>query len=254
MATHVDQDRRSSYTNVSYLSNHFERRRDPFRVIEAKTWELRKIFAHIRHQVFCEEHPEFYLTKYIDHFERDEHDAHAVHFLVIYEPLHMFIGGARVILPDHSRLGFGLPSLLAQDSQFLNNFPHDLSGFCELSRFNLVKDRMKIVRDHQLQGGASLDHPDVFRHLVRAVISTCIDHNLDGFLASLEEPLFRRSKQFFGVTLKKQGAPIEFHGKRQGGFIRIEDALKEVKEIDARIYHFFLEHHKNKRMEKYLPV
>lgn len=153
----------------------------------------------------------------------------------------MIVGGTRVILPRKDLPWFGLPSVETDGSFFQQEFPHDLSKYCEISRFMLVKERMKIVRNHQNLKGNALIYPDVFRHLVRATVSTCMAYGLDGFIATLEESLFRRSEYFFGMSLTKIGEPFEYHGKRQGGYVFVEDGMKQAKELDPRNYNFLLD-------------
>lgn len=236
----LEEDRRKNTKDHedTYLASHFERRMDQYRVLPVTTPELMKIFLKMRHQIFCDEHPEYEMVSSLNSLESDQYDEHAVHFLVYYEPLHLIVGGMRVILPVEGTLWLGMPSLEAEGSYFQEGFPHDLSKFCEISRFLLVKERMKIVRTHQADKDTLDNYPDVFRHMVRTVFAVCRQKGLMGFLATLEESLFRRGKYFFGMSLTKYGEPFEYHGKRQGGYVVIEDALNDLKEMDARIYNF----------------
>ena len=236
--SHQDVDRRILGQDAQYLDAHFERRMDQYKVILANTSELLKIFLRMRHQVFCEEHPEYEESQRLNLLEQDEHDHHSLHFLVMYEPLHMIVGGTRVILPRAKLPWNGLPSVEAEGSYFREGFPYDLSRFCEISRFLLVRERMKLVRAHQGESRDQDNYPDVFRHMVRTVFSVCKEMSLTGFVGTLEESLFRRSKIFFGISMTKFGEPFEYHGKRQGGYIILEDALEEFRKFDMRVYHF----------------
>lgn len=239
--TEAQKNRRKN-SEFLYTQDRYERRGDDYLIISATTAELRKIFNQIRYLSYCEEHPEFEQNHNIDKTESDEHEGHSIYFLLMYKPLQMFVGGTRVILPIPDDEWCGLPAVQYNNSPFQENFPHKLTKMAEVSRFIILKNRMKIVRGSQTDVVDMSFFAEPFRHLVGCVFKVCKEYSLDGFIAILEEFLFKRSNKLFGVGLTKHGDPIEHHGIRQGGYLLIDDLLEKLKQIEPKNYHLLMDY------------
>lgn len=239
MQEKTNQNRRKESTS-DYTKDHFERRQDDYQMIPATTPELKKIFNQIRYIVFCENHAEFNVPHNIDKTEEDIYDSHALHFLLLYKPLHMFIGGTRIILPMPHEDGCGLPSVQIDHSPFQQQRLFDLTKMAELSRLMIAKDRMKLIKMHCSHDVHDPAYVHPVHHMIRCVFNTCYNYNLIGFIAALEEPLFRLAKAF-QLPITKYGNPIHHFGVRQPGYLLIEPYLKQLKELNPRFHNFITE-------------
>lgn len=234
------EDRRKEIQENDYTIDHYERRADNYFTIKATTPDLNKIFYQLRHIVYCEEHPEFNEHQHIDKEESDQFDAHSINYLLFYKPLHMVVGGVRLILPMDNENGCGLPSVQLENSPFLKDFPYDLGKMGELSRFLISKQRMELVNKHQ-------EIPNKFPlyslpalHLIRCVFEECSAYKFDGFIATLTPMLIRGAKQH-GVNLWEHGEPVKYHGTRQGAYLLIKESLDWMKQNNIKNYQFFKE-------------
>ena len=100
-------DRRKQ-KNHRFTCEHYERRNYPYELVHVDTPYLFNIFAKLRHQVYIEEErippAEISTIKStISNLEIDEHDEHSDHYLLIFRPLDLYIGGIRLILPDRTK-------------------------------------------------------------------------------------------------------------------------------------------------------
>lgn len=233
-----DTDRRVQKNG--FTDDHYERRQDDYMTIPANTPELKKIFFQLRYIAYCEEHPEFKETHNLDMTETDDFDLHSEHHLLMYKPLHMFVGGARMVLPQPNKAFFGLPSVALENSPFQKDFPHDLSQMVELSRFLISRNRMKMIRSLQKEE-ESHEYPTFAlssMHLILPAFRICQQSQYIGLIATLEPSLIRMTRMFMGMWTP-HGSIIDYHGKRQPSYMIINDYLKHAKENDLKNYHFF---------------
>jgi N-acyl amino acid synthase of PEP-CTERM/exosortase system len=69
-----------------------------YEIILADTEEGRAIHFKLRYQIYCIENNYEDANAFLDGMERDEHDAHAVHFLILHKPSKQWVGAFRLIL------------------------------------------------------------------------------------------------------------------------------------------------------------
>jgi len=236
---HINSDQRESVqcNDESYLADHFERRGDPFKIIDGNTDDLKGIFFQLRHEVYCEDHPEFNEIARITGMEMDDYDDHSLFLLLMYKPLAMMVGGVRLVLPQVSKQGFGLPCCAFPESPFLQeeSLPFQLEKMAEISRFLLAKRRMVIAIKEE-----NTNHAIPGIHLFNAAYRSCAEKRLDGMVA-LMSPVLIRAAQIQGVPFVPFSSPVEYHGKRQAAYILFDEWRSYLKDNDdkRKQYHFF---------------
>jgi len=142
-------DRRANtLSQTQFLLENYERRGEVYETVICDSPTLDRIFAHLRYKVLCEEHPEFCQDHNVDLTETDAYDNRSVKFLLIFKPLQMVVGGARIIMPDHNTDFHGLPCIEHEQSYFHTHLPFDINQSAEISRFILSRHRLKVARDY----------------------------------------------------------------------------------------------------------
>lgn len=220
-----------------YLQSHFERRNSIYELIPANTPELKKIFYEIRYLVYCTEYGFIKKNPYTK-VETDKYDEASSAFLLFYTPLHMAIGGIRLVLPDLSKENFGLPILDAENSPFLKVFNHDISKFAEISRFLLSKTRLDLITKHEGHQHDYPLYPSPLHYITRSMFVVCQKHELDGFIAAMS-PLFIRLARRMGLILNLVGEPFEYYGlQRQCVYFLVKDYAEWAPKNDTKSYNF----------------
>ena len=143
---------RRAFESQDFLDNYFERRGGLYYTIEAETPFLKECFYRIRADAFVKDefkHKSVYKSQFDQRCEMDEYDKSALHFLTIFRPYDMFVGGVRLILPSQNKYKkMTFPSM--EVSQALSNFINSVGveNCMELSRFILSERRMSIVEGY----------------------------------------------------------------------------------------------------------
>lgn len=233
-----DPINRRNKVQTDYTQTRYERRNDGYTVIPANTPELVNIFYQLRYIVYNQERPELKHNAQVDLAEKDEFDDNARHFLLLYKPLHMVVGGARLIIPDKDKENFGLQTLGFENSPFKDGSPWPMDKMGEISRFLISKERMTVVRKYQIQAQQSSDHAVPYLHLLGHLSQACHQNALDGMFF-LTTPSLLKMLNRFDFPLKKWKDPIEYHGLRQATYVVLDEALEELQQRNTKVYNFF---------------
>jgi N-acyl amino acid synthase of PEP-CTERM/exosortase system len=221
---------------------HYERRGSPYEVIVSDSPALDRQFFQLRYKVFCEEHPEFSLDHNIERIETDEFDRRSVKILLIFRPLQMVIGGARVIMPDHRLPHYGLPCIQHPDSYFNADLPFDIKHFAEISRFMLSRSRIKIAKKYlgEIMSDAEImRYPNPVLYLLKAFYSLAKMNDIHDY-GAMVEPALIRMIQSIGVDLDIYSDILEYHGKRQVIVINSSELSDRVTISNEKNIHFIV--------------
>lgn len=106
---------------------------DNFEVFLADTPESRRIHFNLRYQVYCDEMGFEDKDKFPDQMEIDEWDVGAAHFLVRHKPSGHWLGGVRLVMPNHLTFPFEGWSMLDQKiAKTERQFSVEISRLCIL--------------------------------------------------------------------------------------------------------------------------
>jgi len=187
------QDRRLNHeTRAGY-----DRRGHLFEVIEADTPLLEKFFYELRHLVYVvERRVDYDKDRALNHMEMDEYDDHAMKFLICYKPLHLFLGGCRIILAKKSLPHFGLPTVGLAKSLGDHLSKKQLLKTGEVSRFLFADDRTRLCLEHmQKTEQDRCDIKGLVEQKILTLMSCCmaayLAHGLDYLIFSLQPSLIR---------------------------------------------------------------
>lgn len=162
-------------------------------VILADTPETRRQHFRLRYLVFCQERNFEPPEAFPNGLETDEHDRHALHFLIRQRRPHApWFGAFRLLLPS------GRPRPIEAMCSLAEDVPHERRG--EVSRL--------IVRHSAPRHSQTA----LFR-LCRAAHQAATEHALDQLLF-LVRPGLRRMLNHRGLPLKRFGEPCCHRGLR----------------------------------------
>ncbi|MEM8799090.1 MAG: PEP-CTERM/exosortase system-associated acyltransferase [Pseudomonadota bacterium] len=179
----------------------------------------------LRYQVYCEE------TGFLDPAdnpngrETDLFDDRSRHAGLFYKPTGRLIGTVRVVLPDASAPGAGLPAVLhapALKALPASRLPHHRTG--EISRFAVCSSFRRrrgdglYGRETILVNGRAVDPRRVVPHatlgLIKMIFQIAIDAGLSHTCAIIDPALLRMMRRL-GFLYEPVGPTVEFHGPRQ---------------------------------------
>ena len=118
---------------------HMNKQNTAYEVVLADTEESRKIHYNIRYQVYCLEKGYEDANKFLDKMEKDEYDAHAVHFLIRHKASKQWVGTFRLIteslhnLPIHQHAKISNLQTTKQKHKF-----------SEFSRLSIIRQFQKL--------------------------------------------------------------------------------------------------------------
>jgi N-acyl amino acid synthase of PEP-CTERM/exosortase system len=196
-----------------------------FRFGEVTTEEQRKKIYRLRYEVYAMEFGFENPYDFPDKLERDDYDAHSVHFIALNEDDDI-VGTVRMIL--NSEKGFPIEHA-AKITRFKGKPEPD--KITEISRLAVAKTLRRRSEDGehgiegyipQSQGGTSdkktkfqdkRQRPAIILGLYRAVYHKCKELGLTHMYMITDEKLFHALKKF-GFIFFDVGDPVEYHGKR----------------------------------------
>jgi N-acyl amino acid synthase of PEP-CTERM/exosortase system len=205
-----------------------------YTVKPARSDALRDKVHRLRYQVYCIENAFENPAHYPDKRERDGHDDHAAHSLLIHEPTKIAVGGVRLI-PCEGRAGSGrLPiqdacrSLPSLEALFAST--HRVG---EVSRFCVSKEELKRVRSvpSDLAGPAQPSPNSVgitMGHACLALLSAVVEMAAASqvtHICALMAPSLLRYFAGFGLNFTPLGSPVDHHGLRQPVYSHLGDLL-----------------------------
>ncbi len=213
-----------------------------FEIIRAESPQLIDEAYKLRYQVYCDEKGYEDASSFPDRREFDEYDVRSIHCLIRHRATGVYIGVARLVLPEISDVGQQLPIEkycevnLSESHPHLASLPRETLG--EASRFSVSRVYRRQVAEQGLawsdcKEGESYNsdfHPRFNRShmplitlgLIAGLFQMCKDHGVRYCYAAMEPTLLRLLKGF-GINFQPLGMPVEYHGKRVPSIFRVSE-------------------------------
>jgi N-acyl amino acid synthase of PEP-CTERM/exosortase system len=237
----IFQDRRLSHeTRVGY-----DRRGHLFQVIEADMPLLEKFFYELRHLVYVvERRVDYDKDRALNHMEMDQYDAHAMKFLICYRPLHLFLGGCRIILAKELLPDFGLPTVGLAKSLGASLSKEQLLKIGEVSRFLFADDRSQICLEHMQKTERDwFDIKRLHEQKILTLMSCCmaayLAHDLHYLIFSVY-PSLLRMLQSKGIPLTVLKEELEYFGKNKVAILDCQRTLKNLEKENPFFFEFLM--------------
>ncbi len=208
-----------------------------FEVVPATTDQLKWHSYHLRHEVYARELG--WEPIRADEIETDSHDGHSLHCLMRAVATHMFVGCARLILPDPANPAAPLPfetNCAEQlDVGIIDPARMDRSRIAEVSRLAVVGQ----YRRRPGEAGTAFTINDEFGIAPRirlpyltlglylALIAQARWHKVETAFV-LAEPALARSIGHLGIHMRAIGGPVEHRGQRIPAMMDIEAVVTEM--------------------------
>jgi N-acyl amino acid synthase of PEP-CTERM/exosortase system len=209
---------------------------------------LTEIFR-LRYKVYCDE---WGFERPEDHpggIERDEFDAHSVHFVAIRKADQQMVGTTRIIL--RSELGFPIEAHCQIIDEVLRA---DKTHWGEISRLAVSKEFRKRSGDDSIYRDEDplphdLDNPYKERRknenqivigLYRCIYRESLERGLTHLYAVMAKGLYLLLKRI-GITFTQAGPGIEYHGIRTPYTGCILAMLDEFSRTNIELYRCFIE-------------
>lgn len=205
----------------------------------------------LRYQVFCKEQKIFQQRHYPGHMESDTFDRRAVHRLIRYKPLGVFIATVRLILHDPldpTRL-FPLEQFEVVRNNIKNGGLQSRRSLGEISRFAISRQFWQASDLGATQpgiglGGSRLDpteikrwYPYIILGLFRAVVQMSSQAEVQYWYSAMEPSLIRLLRRF-GIGFTHLGPVVDYHGKRQPCGGGVTGVLAMIKQQRPDVYEF----------------
>ncbi len=204
-----------------------------FSVVPADTPELLDEAHALRYQVYCVEHQFEDPAQQTGQRERDAHDAHSVHAVLIYRPSGKVVGCVRLILPDQpNTVDLPLRALLGPaDQERFAQFAQQPTA--EISRYAVSKEfRRRAGEELYPDVNATLTAhaarrlaPHMSLGLIRGISRLAAEHGVTHVCAVMAPALLRLLERF-GLTFELLGPLINYHGERQPCIAAVEGLLE----------------------------
>lgn len=244
----ITKDRRKN--KVDSINSLVDRRQNPFTIIPANSRLLKKIYYELRHTCYITENRVSFEDEVtLDKIETDQYDRHSKQFLLFYKPLHLFIGGLRIIIPNTKLPFLDLPTV-AKSQKIKNIIPkedRDLSA--EVSRFFISKERSKICMTH-IRQETPTDLKTILNHKFMTLMSPCFniltDYNLKYFIFSMERSLIKILQQH-KLNVIDLSETIRHHGEVKIAYLNLREAKNLLTEKNPTLLQFFTQTHKDSK-------
>ena len=207
-------------------------------VVKEDDSELRDAVFRLRYQVYCVENPFEDPDGNPDGLERDAFDDRAVHCLLMHKRSHAWAGAVRLILPnkDDPAHSFALQDV-CDDPMISDPQRFPVTQMAEVSRFCVSKDFRKRQGDWLYPQNNEPDDrqderriiPNMTLGLIEGLVSMSLDHNIRYWCAVMERPLLRLLSRL-GIHFEHIGPLVNYHGRRQPCYIRLDHMLMRVRE------------------------
>lgn len=198
-----------------------------FQAVSANTRELIETAFALRYQVYCLERHFEDPSQQRDRQERDEHDHHAVHSLVIHRPQGEAIGTARLILPQARGDSLPIQQLLRKNGiNPARYFPND--AVAEVSRFAISKEFRRRSDDAMSSAARRERHTNLpCLGLVQMVLRQSLELGIE-YWAAVMEPQLLRMLATMGIRFQPIGPVVSYHGLRQPSYCHIPVLLRNL--------------------------
>jgi N-acyl amino acid synthase of PEP-CTERM/exosortase system len=226
-----------------------------FEIVNADTPELYKEAFNLRYRVLCVHNiiPGFNRDSYPDELENDEYDNRSTHFLLRHRATQIYIGTARLILPDtqcpenkfptelHTRFfpGFNLNSSSRRHTAEISRFVMNKEFFRRKNEHGLVPH--SIDSKHDPRERRRFPHPML--GLAVGIIRLCAQHNIHYWLSSMD-PALNRLLGFYSLQLNPIGPSVNYHGIRSPYHVCLFDVLDRIYQNHREIWELVTDHGK----------
>lgn len=196
--------------------------RKHFEAVPATTDDLKWQNYRLRHEVYARELG--WVACRPDEIDTDDYDRHSLHCLVRTVATHLFVGAARLVLPDPRQPGHPLPFELAcgdaLDRAAVDRVAPDRSRIAEISRLAVVAAYRRrageagraFTIDDDFGIGPHIRLPYLTLGLYLGLVALARTRGITT-LFMLTEPQIARSLAHLGMELVPVGAPVEHHGE-----------------------------------------
>lgn len=195
----------------------------------------------LRFQVYCVEHPFEQPIEHPDGLEVDNLDQYSLHSLLVHRTSGWPAGTVRMILGDHLSDVDAMPMAQACAVQGINAsrlFPVGRSA--EISRFAVPKEFRRRQGEQASPSGAVEETParaeeerrmvpHITLGLIQALVQQSEEHNID-YWCALMEPALLRLLARIGIHFEHVGTLVDFHGRRQPCYRKLDELLAQVKQ------------------------
>ena len=211
-----------------------------FELAPANTPQLLDEVYQLRYQVYCVENEFEDPAQNPGLRERDEFDAHSVHWLLRHRPSGTLAGAVRMVLPRLSKLEASFPMQQVCDLDLLKSKYPDfrLQRAAEVSRFCIsrrFRRRIGETRYPDMECESGVDGqpipirerrimPHITLGLMKATVQIGLDHGVHHFI-SVMDPAFLRLLNRSGVDWRPFGPQVEYHGRRLPCHGRLNDLV-----------------------------
>lgn len=229
---------RSARSNAARAARELYRQYFETIVVGDNDQELLDQVYRLRYQVYCVENPFEDPADNSDGKERDPFDDRAVHCLLLHKRSRAWAGAVRLILsnkddPDHS---FALQGVCGDPMiADRNRFP--VMRMAEVSRFCISKEFRKRQGDWLYPASNEPNDfaderrviPNMTLGLIEGLVQMSLDNGVFYWCAVMERPLLRLLSRL-GIHFENIGTQVEYHGRRQPCFLKLDTMLQQVRE------------------------
>lgn len=155
--------------------------------------------------------------------EFDQFDSSSSHLIMLFKPLNLPLGTARMIMPNVQHLHKSYPmQTVCHHANFLNR--QWIRTHPEFSRFAISKKAREECLNYAKQHLNDTERSYFFGRalsfgLIAKMVQYLKTHNFEGVCAILERPLLRLLTSN-GLLAHKLGKLVEYHGMRQPCFFQ----------------------------------
>lgn len=219
-----------------------------FQVLTDPEHEILNDAFRLRYQVYCLEKGFEKHETCTDRKEQDEFDPHSLHGIVRHRETDTTMATVRLVRPQEgdSSVDFPLeqsyPDLLLRHGITDDVLPRATTG--EISRFAISKDCQQRMRSLQNGGTRRRSrgwrfkgrrYPLVTFGLFIALMRLSLSHGITHWLAIMEPSLLRLLSRF-GIQFTPIGGVIDYHGRRQPCYGRIDQIGHQVRGTELDLF------------------
>lgn len=222
-----------------------------FQVLTEQDRETRREAFRLRYQVYCIEKEFEHHQAFADGEERDRFDPQSLHGVVKHRHTDTAMGTVRLVRrhKDNVVTGFPLehskPTLLSRHGITERVLPRATTA--EISRFAISKDYRRGIKAAPAQGNDAMragafrgriDRPSsslLTFGLCVALMRLSAAHNITHWLAIMEPSLLRLLARF-GVEFTPIGELIDYHGRRQPCYGRVDYIRDQVGGVERDLF------------------
>lgn len=227
-----------------------------FRILSAESPAIQESWYRLRYQVYCIETGFEDAGEFPDGLERDVYDRRSVQSIVTYTRTHPHTtaAGVRLVLadPDDPDLPFPIEAHCRIENVVKPGTVAEVDRvhLAEISRFAVSKHFKRRVGEPGTTAGVGPETkteamqrsdgrlvPHLTLGLFAAIVRMSAEQNITHWYAVMEPALLRLLTRF-GITFQKLGPMVDYHGRRQPCFGKIDDVLAGILGKRPDVWHF----------------